>query len=79
MKREWDQERLYLKKGSRFQPLRQGTILAAQLDHTKDKLGSKGSSDFWRFTRNNKYIKKETRTLYYLTLHPHVMKPYRLA
>ena len=35
---------------------------------------SKQSIDPWRFIRNNKYIKKWIRSLYSLTLLPHVMK-----
>ena len=36
MKREREQERLYLKEGSHFQPLRQGIIFTSQLQKTME-------------------------------------------
>ena len=37
LKREHEQERLYLKEGSSLQPLRQGSSLTAQLHQPRDK------------------------------------------
>ena len=37
LKRERDQEGLYLKEGSSFRPLRQGSILTAQLHNSREQ------------------------------------------
>ena len=34
---EWEQERLYLKEGSRLQPLRQGIILTAKIKQCRER------------------------------------------
>ena len=39
-----------------------------------DKSGSERSNNFWQFMINNNYSKKWTRSIYYLKLHPNVMK-----
>ena len=90
LKMEQDQESIYLKEGSSFQPLRQVRISTSQLQQTGERLGSnrgaifewsgiKRSRHLWKFMINNKYSKKWVRSIYSLALHPHVMKLCRLT
>ena len=84
-----EQEMIPLKEDSSLQPLRQGRSLTAQLQYTREQLGSnwgaieewlwsKWSIDHWCFMINKRCSKKLTKSLYSLTLHPHGMKLSRL-
>ena len=54
MNMERYQERLPLKEGSSLKPLKKGISLTSRLHHTRERLGSKRSSNLWIFTRNKK-------------------------